>query len=185
MLRQIKNKKKVKIVSCFSCLYFLYLQYNSRNMVPIIIKNALAGEFIEFLTIKKKGKLNQIQQLQNEVAEIDAQIEEVNAGVNNTEDEPATSNITVSAEGYSKDFTWFQKTVFALRQLRKVSTSTEIVNALLKIDAGLNKRRALSSVSSILSVKTTDDKNSPFYKDLNERNENMYGLAEWNGGGLM
>jgi hypothetical protein len=79
-------------------------------------------------------------------------------------------------EGYSNEFTWVRKIIFAISKANKPLSTSEIVNYLISIDSALGNPRSKSvaSVSAILSM----NKGGLFVKSKNNKDENVYELSE-------
>lgn len=70
-----------------------------------------------------------------------------------------------------------RKAAWVLSQFGKPLTTTEIVDAIMKKDPNMDRRKLMSNVSGTLGGKAKDNKT--FFKQTNAKGELEYGLIEW------
>ena len=80
--------------------------------------------------------------------------------------------------GYKDTWTWERKIKFIMEYKANVGlTTTEIVSTLIELEPNVKKNRSkiVASISAIISTKSKGGK--AFYKEINDRNENVYYLS--------
>ncbi len=140
--------------------------------LQIEIKDEHLKEMIEFYVSKQRDIRMQINNLEKQAKEVSAIIQQLNQSIRET------GHIRPLPESavYSDKWPWVKKIKFAIGQGREPVTTREIVDLLIQYEPALeyNRKKAVASVSSTLSVKTGEE----FGRVLSESGDNAYYILE-------
>jgi hypothetical protein len=137
----------------------------------IEVRDEHVKEMIEFYIEKQRNLKSQVFQFEKQIKEITAIIQQLNQSMRESVGEIKP---LPDASIYSEKWTWVRKIKFAIEQSGKPITTREVVELLSQYEPEImyNRKKAVASVSSTLSVKTGDD----FLKVESESGENAYYL---------
>jgi len=146
--------------------------------VQIFIPTKQIEDLIAFYEVKLKDIKQKKKDLDAEESEIKSTILQLKSkryatvAVNVNELPALEPNKSV----YYNKWSWVKRIEFAIRDAGKPITTNEIVEILMKHDTQLDKRKAVTSVSSILSIKSsvTDETDKPFIKIEEEKGRSKY-----------
>ncbi|MBN8853636.1 MAG: hypothetical protein BGO55_12065 [Sphingobacteriales bacterium 50-39] len=122
--------------------------------IQIEIQNTHVNDLISFYSNKLRGIKDQIATLEMELRDINSIISQLKQGPVDTFTNEEF--LEPSSEKYSASWPWVKKIAFAVREAGRPITTKEIVNILEKFEPNfaIQRKRAISSVSSTLSVKS-------------------------------
>lgn len=143
--------------------------------LSIEINDKHIAHLIEFYVEKQKLMRNDIIKLEREIKEINAIITQLKQS--SRTQFSATIQPLPGKEIYSDKWPWIRKIKFALDQSKRPLSTKEVVDFLTDYEPDFisGRRRAIASVSSILSVKSGEE----VIKSTSETGEFVYGLPEW------
>lgn len=125
--------------------------------IDIKIKSKHLEDIIFFYSEKQKGCLIKISDLEKEVKEISGIIIQLKKAFKDSQDILVIDKDEHKLyDGYVDKWPWIKKIIFAIEKSRKALTTKEIVDFLIDYEPELihDRKRAVGSVSSILSVKS-------------------------------
>lgn len=114
-----------------------------------------------------------IKELAAEKSELESVISKYSSKQGNTLDNNEINDVTTHADGYQSNWTWFAKAEFILKASSKALTTAEIVEQMIRHEPLLDRKKALSSMSATLAVKTTSGK---IKKIVNNGSDQTYEL---------
>jgi hypothetical protein len=121
--------------------------------IQIEIRNTHINDLINFYYEKQRAIKEQIVNLEIELSEINVLISQLKQRPVNTFAEEIISG--TERENYLGNWPWVKKIAFAIKEAGKPITTKDIVNILEKLEPNaIPRKRAISSVSSTLSVKS-------------------------------
>jgi hypothetical protein len=130
--------------------------------VNIYIQDKDVDDLIQFYNGKLKSVKERKVQLDKEESAIKATIAQLKSKkgasvITQFETFIPTTDIINDEKEYNKKWIWAKKIVFALKDISQYATSNEIVDRIIVYEPDLDRKRAIASVSSTLSVKSDDD----------------------------
>ncbi|MES2776350.1 MAG: hypothetical protein V4722_19395 [Bacteroidota bacterium] len=141
----------------------------------IEIKKELIPDVITMFSLKAKEAKAEIKRLEGEVKDYYATISQLHKALT---DGDVEKEIKPPPIPYNVEWRWQDKIRFALGQLSKPSSTREIVDYLANYEphfAGDDSKKAIGSVSAILSAKSgTEDENKFFVRSTRNNNELVY-----------
>jgi hypothetical protein len=145
--------------------------------VQIEINEAHIDAIIDFYIQRLKALRDEITEKEREFKEINSQILKLKRSKASTPISANSYRVTsTSAANYSDKWPWVKKIQFAIEQQGKALTTKEIVDTLLEYEIGLmfDRRKAVASISSVLSVKSGADKE--FLREESDSGEFAYSI---------
>lgn len=147
----------------------------SEQEIPTLIeylRNRIESTRAQLISLEKT--LNNLVHLSGNTykTQIQTSISLSKESINNSYDKPLEHE-----DGYNSAWTWIRKIIHILKA-QKESTTSDIVNAVLRYepDRVKERKKVMASVSAVLSTKSKDD--GLFKKRINMRNDNVYSLTE-------
>lgn len=136
--------------------------------VNIYIQDEHVGFLIEFFNSKLKSIKEQKNELEKEESSIKASI----AQLKSKKSESVSADIKIAMplienndKEFNSDWIWVRKIEFAIKDLGQPSTTSEIVDRIILYEPALDRKKAIASVSSNLSVKSgAPEDNKSFIK---------------------
>jgi len=145
--------------------------------VQIEINDSHIDALIEFYIQKLKVLREEIAEREKATKEINAQILRLKKGrTSSSSSGPNLHQLEAPLVPYSDKWPWVRKIRFALERRGKPLTTKEIVDTLIEYEIALmfDRKKAVASISSMLSTKSGDDKE--FIRVQSESGDFQYDL---------
>ena len=128
--------------------------------VQIEINDVHVDALIEFYIQKLRVLRDEIATREKETKEINAQILRLKKGKTSPQSSTNNTQLEATLVPYSDKWPWAKKIRFALERQGKPLTTKEIVETLIEYEIGLmfDRKKAVASISSMLSTKSGTDK---------------------------
>ena len=122
----------------------------------------IPSSHVKYLVPAYRQRINAIDAMIKELAAERNELESVIAKYSSKEGNASSHNeiqaVTIHTDGYKSNWTWFAKAEFILKASGKPMSTSEIVEQMINYEPLLDRRKALSSMSATLAVKTTSGK---------------------------
>lgn len=133
----------------------------AKNITLTEVAEKSIREFVRRRIEEIDEELERINSLKDEKRSLQATIEQLDA------DE---SNVVVDPN-YQPNWTWLQKAKYIIHEAKSPITTREVVDAILSREPGMERKKAISGISSVLSL------SKEFATGKNERNEKTFGIG--------
>jgi len=144
--------------------------------VQIEVQDIHTKLLIDFYLQRLKILRSEIIERERETKDINSTIQKLKKGNIRP---PSNSNVNVMEKEvpYSEKWPWVKKVYFAIEQQGKPLTTKEIVDVLTEYEADFifDRKRAIASISSILSVKSGGE-DKPFIRTESESGDFAYNI---------
>ena len=153
--------------------------------VSIYIQSKDLTDLIDFYDQKLKAIKQKKKDLERDESEIRAtimQLKSKKVDDNSDIDSPIRFSVRANMDAYDSKWTWVKKIDFAIREAGKPITTNEIVDILIIYEPSFDddKRKAISSVSSITSVNsgTEEEEDKKFIKIEDETGRSKFFIKD-------
>lgn len=151
--------------------------------IQIEINDAHIDALIDFYIMRLKTLREEIAEREKESKDINAQILRLKRGKSNPASGDSKNVDLLQPVNYSEKWPWGKKIRFAIERKGQPLTTKEIVDTLIEFEIALmfDRKKAVASISSLLSTKSGDDKefkriesdSGDFAYDINKKEEEI------------
>jgi hypothetical protein len=146
--------------------------------IQIEVQDAHAKLLVEFYIQRLQVLRGEINEREKEIKSINSTIQSLKkAQFNGSVVNPGSTNVNLNTN-YSNKWPWVKKVQFAIESQNRPLTTKEIVETLTEFEPEFifDRKRAVASISSILSSKSGDNKE--FIRIESESGEFAYAMNE-------